>query len=113
MKRILAVLGTFTCVALLVGCGGKQELPVDVTFRKSLVGMGQVLQLENRTSRDLTLAVHLEYPTTNEEKDGKIHLAANEFQECGWMETEGWIFSSGGSVTLYHSAYRKKTIRVP
>ncbi len=50
-------------------------------------------------------------PTTKQERTYRVDLAPRGTREIGWGE--GWVVSSGDTVTLSHNEYKSHSARIP
>jgi len=89
----------------------KPQLPLDVSFRDSLIGRGYVLRVENTSDKYLQLRATYKNPTLDEEMTQVLDVPAQETVEVGWGE--GWKFSSGEKIFLSHADYRTLRLRIP
>jgi hypothetical protein len=89
----------------------RPALPVEVGFRKSLVGQGMVAEFTNRADKPLALTVTIN-SASGEKKDGKtIELKTGEKAEVGWVQ--GWKFVKGDRITVKNPDYRDLEGTVP
>lgn len=104
------------CVLLLISvisCSNmkKPDLPVNITYRKSAVGEGYVVQFFNKSNKYIAFLVNFENKTLNKKKTDYIELSPGEIKEIGWME--GWKFISGEKIRLSHEDYKAITYKIP
>lgn len=105
---------TFSLV-LLVGClvspGCKQSAsspPLNVTFRASILGQGQVAVVKNNSSHHL---YNLKVVGRNSQKGTSAsvrvtdHLSPGATTEVGWLEFERWIPEPGETLEFYADDY--------
>ena len=88
-------------VVLGSGCGALDEIPVEITFRDSLVGAGKIVQLENTSNEPLT---EIEILVTAPEGESRTFALAElgPFQtfELGWKKLGGWQIPLGAEVEV-------------
>ena len=89
----------------------KKPLPVQVTYRKSVVGNGLVAKFVNETGSQLVINVVIRSHLGRQSEPKGIQLPANGEVEVGWME--GWEFHSGDEITMSHDGYADKILRMP
>jgi hypothetical protein len=95
----------------LPGRIGKNPIPVNVSFRDSLVGQGRVLVLSNGCPRYLTVRLAVQNPTLGSNGVFAVDVAGGSVVEFGWRE--GWRFASGDQVRVEHADYRTAGYAVP
>jgi hypothetical protein len=88
-----------------------RKLPVTVSFRKAVLGAGQVLGLRNRADKSLTLSVTLRNPTFANGKVYRVDLDSGQIRELG--HAEGWAITSGDTIEIMNAAYDPVKITVP
>jgi hypothetical protein len=86
-------------------------MPVEVKFRKAVLGPGLVLQVKNTSSRHLSLMVALKNPSTNQEKTYRLDAAPSTAVEVG--HKEGWILASGDQLQITHNDYKAWNGSIP
>jgi hypothetical protein len=89
----------------------KPQLPIDVGYRKAVMGPGLVVQLKNNSERDLAVLMTVENPTTNQEKTFRVDVSPKEVSEVGHLE--GWTFASGDSIKVIHADYKPWQGKLP
>lgn len=90
---------------------GKPELPVEVSFRKSWLGMGLVAVIENTSSQYLTLVMMVRNPTLATAQRFKIEIKPGD--DIAFGHDDGWRFTSGDELSLYNDHYRTLKLQVP
>ncbi len=105
----LAVVLASAVLVLVSGCG--DSVPVVVTFRQSLVGVGIVAQFHNQTNSQLTIHVVIENKEKDLRTEGAINIPPNDTVEIGWLE--GWMFKPGEIITISHPNYKRQRLVVP
>jgi hypothetical protein len=90
---------------------GRPPMPVEVGFRKALLGPGLVLDVSNNSDRQLSVLVDLANPTTKQEKSFRMDIAAHDMSELG--HAEGWALASGDAIRISHHDYKSWTGSVP
>lgn len=90
---------------------GKPALPVAIRFRKSFWGKGLVAVIENRSDQYLTLVLSVRNPTLSTAKRFQIELKGGDDLDFG--HDDGWQFSSGDEVGLYHNDFKALKMIVP
>ena len=98
---------------LLAGCDFilGPELPVQTTYRPSLVGEGVVVQLHNESDSRLVLRAEVRGANSSETKEFTVSMAPNGYDEIGWLQ--GHAFRSGDRLTLRHDNFRSRSIEIP
>jgi hypothetical protein len=81
----------------------KPPLPVTVNFRSSWLGQGLVAELHNASPRFLGVVLVVRNPTLSTVRRFNLELRPDASVSFGHLE--GWRFSSGDELTLYHDAY--------
>lgn len=90
---------------------GKPELPVKVSFRKSYLGIGLVALIENSSTRYLTLVLTTRNPTLSSVKRFQIEIEPGD--DIAFGHDDGWKFTSGDELGLFHDNYKALKITVP
>ena len=91
--------------------GGKPVLPVVASFRHSLLGKGMVAVLENTSDRYLTVILMARNPTLSRARRFTLELGPKSSKDFGHLE--GWQFSSGDELALFHDDFRMLRVNVP
>lgn len=86
-------------------------LPIEVQFRKALLGPGLVLRVQNTSDRALVALVKLKNPTTTEGKSFRLDMPARGVTEVG--HKEGWVLGSGDTLEVSNAAFRTWTGSIP
>lgn len=86
-------------------------MPVEVKFRKAVLGPGLVLQVKNNSSRYLSLMVALKNPSANQEKNYRIDASPFTAVEVG--HKEGWVLASGDQLNITHNDYQPWNGSIP
>jgi hypothetical protein len=90
----------------------KPELPIEVQYRKSMLGKGYVVILNNTLNNPISVNVTLRAAAQNKQKkSGLIGLEASSNVSIGWME--GWEFKPGDAITISHDDYQTDTVKIP
>lgn len=89
----------------------KPAMPVVVGFRSSLVGRGMVAVLENASDRYLSVVLATRNPTLSMARRFSIELAPRSAFSFGHLE--GWQFSSGDELSVFHEDYLPLRLQVP
>ena len=113
-RRIGLVAMSVAAILTFVACGGgvgKPTVPVVVSYRDSVVGIGKVARFSNQSPNRLTITVTFENKAKNQRKSGSLDLAPNAVAEVGWLE--GWVLESGETIEVSHPDYSSKTWNVP
>jgi hypothetical protein len=85
-------------------------LPVVVTLRTSAVGKGYVAQFHNTSGKYLQVIAEFRNPTLNRQQSFVVSLQPWVTQEFGWQE--GWEFSSGELIRVYHADYQPVLVKI-
>jgi zinc ribbon protein len=86
-------------------------IPIDVKYRKALFCPGLVLDVANRSGRQLTIVATFKNPTTNRQGTFQVNVAPNNTAEVGCRE--GWAFASGDTIRLSHKDYQSWNGNIP
>lgn len=82
--------------------------PVKVSYRKSMVGAGMVLQIQNDSSHHLynvkVIGRNFEEVSSASVIASK-HLPPGGITEVGWLEFVGWTPRSGETMEIYADDY--------
>ena len=89
----------------------KPPMPVVVGFRSSLLGKGIVAVLENTSERYLTVVMNVRNPTLANLRRFTIELAPKSQEDFGHLE--GWQFSSGDELVIFHNDFNPLRLVVP
>lgn len=89
----------------------KPPLPVVVSFRSSLLGKGIVAVLENTSERYLTVVMNVRNPTLANLRRFTLELAPKSEKDFGHLE--GWQFSSGDELMIFHNDFNAQRVVVP
>lgn len=89
----------------------KPPMPVVVSFRSSLLGKGIVAVLENTSERYLTVVMNVRNPTLANLRRFTIELAPKSQEDFGHLE--GWQFSSGDELVIFHNDFNALRLVVP
>ena len=92
-----------------VGCGTSVlPPPVTITYRPSLVGIGQVVQISNKSGHHLynvrVVGRNFEQVSSASVK-ASDHLGPGESVEVGWMEFGAWVPAPGETIEVYADNY--------
>lgn len=87
------------------------EMPIEITYRKALMGPGLVVAFKNRSTRSLSVAATFTNPTLRQEKAFRVDIPANGVTEFG--HREGWAFASGDSIKVVHNEYKPLNVSLP
>ena len=86
-------------------------MPIEVTYRKALLGDGLVTSFKNTSNRFLAVSAALSNPSLHQNKNFRIDLAPGQTREIGHME--GWAFSAGDTIFITHNEYRGIEVKIP
>ena len=89
----------------------KPRMPVVVGFRSSLMGKGMVAVLENTSDRYLNVVLVARNPTRSTARRFTLELGPRASHSFGHME--GWQFSSGDELSLFHEGFSAIRLTVP
>jgi len=89
----------------------KPRMPVVVGFRSSLMGKGMVAVIENTSDRYLNVVLAARNPTLSTARRFALELAPRASHSFGHME--GWQFSSGDELSLFHEDFSAIRLTVP
>ena len=82
-------------------------MPIEMGKRDALLGEGEVVQIKNIFSRNLTVTVKCTRPGLGDQKTFQVELAPNQPKEIGHME--GWAFKKGDRITVSHADFEDLT----
>jgi len=113
MKSILRIVGiVFIAVVIMVIINrnfnlpvaqAKPPVPVELTFRKALIGSGAVAQFKNNSGKLLSVEVKFSNPTFHTSKVFDFVLDPGKPLEIGHLE--GWTMASGDTVEVSSSGF--------
>lgn len=86
-------------------------MPIEVTYRKALLGSGLVASLKNTSNRFLSVRAALTNPSLHQSMSYRVDLSPGKVKEIGHME--GWAFSSGDTIFVSHDEYRELKVSIP
>jgi hypothetical protein len=89
----------------------KSRMPVVVGFRSSLMGKGMVAVIENTSDRYLSVVLVARNPTRSTARRFALELGPRASHSFGHME--GWQFSSGDELSLFHEDFSAIRLNVP
>jgi hypothetical protein len=89
----------------------KPELPIEINYRRALMGPGLVVSFKNASNRHLAVVATFYNPTLKKEDSYRLDLAPQIPQEVG--HAEGWAFASGDSIKIIHNEYKTKMVKLP
>jgi hypothetical protein len=89
----------------------KPEMPLQLTYRKAVIGPGLVVGLNNLSERHLAVVLTVTNPTTKQERSFRVDMSPKHTTEIGHLE--GWAFASGDLVKVVHSDYRPWQGKLP
>jgi len=107
-------------MATLCGCNSKNKppeppvpppLPVHVSFRESKITKGLVCSIRNDSGKHLQIKSTFSSRTTGQTQEKILTLLPAETLEVGFLE--GWRFTSGETVKLWHADFQEKVVQVP
>jgi hypothetical protein len=92
-------------LSFTTGCGTSAlPTPVTISYRPSLVGIGQVVVITNNSNHHLynvkVVGRNFEQVSSASVK-ASDHLAPGATVEVGWMEFESWVPQPGESIEVY------------
>ena len=103
---MFAVLAVALVLAASTGCGTKLERPpIEITYRQSLVGAGNIVRLKNQSDRPLHA---LEIKIRAASGDVAYHhdeLPAYEVLEVGWKKLGGFEIPADARVEVRAKGY--------
>ena len=121
MKYLIIIVVAVLCVMFLneQGCrsadmikAAQPRLPLDITFRDSVLGFGQVMIVKNNGYEDLQVILQCQNNQLNDSLSKVIWLPANKISEFGWAELF-WQFEAGERFNIRHDNYRTLSGIVP
>lgn len=95
------------CLPLALACSVSLEAPpVDVEYRESLVGLGQIVRITNGHTEALTdLEVRIENPNGDVKHHAIAALAPGETVELGWKKLDGFEVAVGAELSIKGEGY--------
>jgi hypothetical protein len=89
-------------------------LPVNVQFRKSLLGAraGYVLIVRNTSDSPLPIAATLTHPSINDSRTFSLYIPARSFTDVGKLNS-GWTTQSGDQITLANNSFKPWSGSIP
>ena len=111
---ILAILilgGAYALMSPDVRNANKPDMPVEVKYRRAITGPGLVLDVRNKSDRQLTLLATFKNPTLHTEKTFQLTAPPHGDSEVGHLE--GWSFASGDTISISHNDYKSWTGNIP
>ncbi|MBM3967828.1 MAG: hypothetical protein FJ308_22640 [Planctomycetes bacterium] len=105
-----------TLIPVLSGCG-KSALPppVTVSYRPSLVGVGQVVVITNNSNHHLynvsVVGRNFEQVSSASVK-ATDHLSPGSSVEVGWLEFESWVPVPGETIEVYADDYATPKVSI-
>lgn len=91
--------------------GEKPDLPVQIGFRRSLVGEGLVAQFKSLSDKALSVTARFSNQATQESRVFRLELSARGMKEFGRLE--GWVFGSGHTIEVSADGYEALKATVP
>ena len=91
-------------VARRVVTSAKPSLPVEVGYRKSMIGQGYVVVIKNISPQSLAVQLDLRDSRGANKKQGSKNLLPDQIFEIGWLE--GWEFKAGDVIKISKSEYQ-------
>lgn len=114
MKNLFAILVMICC--LFTSCDTsflKEDAPIRVSFRDSLMFKGQVLRVTNTSSSaHLSCLLTVSNDTHNQKRSYSFSLSPRQTHEVGMMEMS-WAFETGESVSIKVEGYATARFKVP
>jgi len=89
----------------------RPQMPIELSYRSAMMGPGLVIELNNTSTRYLTVIVTLINPTLNKKENYRIDLSPNSTKEIG--HAEGWAFASGDTIEIVHNEYKTLAQKLP
>jgi hypothetical protein len=94
-------LGATALLAFTAGCGLVDPVPIDITFRDSLVGAGKIVQLENTSNEPVEgIEVLITAPAGDSRSFTLEELGPYTSFEIGWKKLGGWEIPVGAQVEV-------------
>jgi len=105
-----------TLIPVLSGCGTSAlPPPVTVSFRPSLVGVGQVVVITNNSNHHLynvsVVGRNFEQVSSGSVK-ATDHLSPGSSVEVGWLEFESWVPVPGETIEVYADNYATPKVSI-
>ena len=102
-KEILLICSV-VLLSFFVGCGDLPELPVEVSYRPSRIGVGGVAIFTNTSNETIEFEAQVRNPKTKEQVKYMVTLRAGESKELGWMQD--WAWEPGETLLLRKDGYK-------
>ena len=103
-------------IATISGCGTSAlPPPVTVSYRSSLLGVGQVVVITNNSSHHLynvsVVGRNFEEVSSASVK-ATDHLSPGSSVEVGWLEFESWVPQPGETIEVYADNYATPKVSI-
>ncbi|MGA7178083.1 MAG: hypothetical protein WBX11_00650 [Thiobacillaceae bacterium] len=89
----------------------KPALPIEVGFRRSFWGRGLVAKFRNKSDHSLTLILAIRNPTLSKSNRFQLRIGPEDTAEFSY--SDGWEFSSGDELAIYHNDFKGLKVVVP
>lgn len=103
-------------IGTIPGCGmSALPPPASVTYRSSLVGMGQVVVITNKSSDHLynvTVVGRNYQQVSSASVKATDDLAPGSTVEVGWLEFGNWVPQPGESIEVYADNYATPKVSI-
>jgi hypothetical protein len=89
----------------------KPDLPLSLSFRRSLLGNGLVALFRNNSGQTLELAATFSSSATGQRREAQLIIPPGMLKEFG--QHEGWEFAPGHQIALSNGQFRPASYVVP
>lgn len=116
--RPLCAGGIFVIAAILTMAGCNSSVapaPVSVTYRPSLLGIGQVVVITNSSNHHLynvTVVARSFKDVTSASVKATDHLTPGASVEVGWMQFGNWVPEPGETIEIYADGHLTPSLSV-
>lgn len=87
------------------------EIPVRMTFRKALMGSGNVAGFGNMSGQTIAITANVERRSSGQNRSFYLTIDSGKTKEVG--EREGWAFIAGDTITVSQPEHKSLSFRAP
>lgn len=97
-------------IGWITGCGAKLEAPpVEITYRESLLGAGNILRIKNLSSEPLSALEVTIRTAKGEVSYDQATLGPGEVLEVGWKKLNGFEIPNDAEIAVSAEGYMLAT----
>ena len=115
-RIVVSAIMLATLIPVLSGCGTSAlPPPVTVSYRPSLVGIGQVVVITNHSGHHLynvSVVGRNFKQVSSASVKATDHLSPGSSVEVGWLEFERWVPQPGETIEVYADNYATPKISI-